>query len=106
MLQDIRFAWRTLTRSRGFSLVAVLCLALGIGANTAVFSIAYGVLFRELPFPDAERLVAVSSTNERRGIAAGLLTFGDLGDLELSGAFSGVAARTADLSFTLTADEV
>ena len=106
MLQDIRFAWRTLTRSRGFSLVAVLCLALGIGANTAVFSIAYGVLFRELPFPDAEHLVAVSSTNERRGIAAGLLTFGDLGDLELSGAFSGVAARTADLSFTLTADEV
>jgi predicted permease len=57
--QDLRYTARTLGRARGFTTVAVLVLALGIGANTAVFSVTDYVLIRPLPFPAAERLVKV-----------------------------------------------
>ncbi len=60
MLQDIRLALRTLSRQRGFATAALLTLALGIGATTAIFSVVYGVLLRPLPFPDPDRLVQLS----------------------------------------------
>ena len=55
--QDLRYAIRTLSRARGFALTAILVTALGVGANTAAFSVADFVLFRPLPFPDADRVV-------------------------------------------------
>src|SRR6187455_220562 len=58
--QDVRFAARSLSRARGLSLVAVLTFALGIGANTAVFSLVNAVLIRPLPFADPDKLVMVS----------------------------------------------
>jgi len=58
---DFRYAWRTLVRAPAFALAAILTLAIGIGATTAVFSVVYAVLFRPLPYPDAERLVRVFS---------------------------------------------
>jgi putative ABC transport system permease protein len=59
ILRDVRFAARGLRRTPGFTAAAVLTLALGIGATTAVFSVVYGVIFRPLPFPTADRLVQV-----------------------------------------------
>ena len=67
--QDVRYAIRTLRRRPGFTAVAVTTLALGIGATTAVFSVADALLFRSLPYPDGSRLVSVEETNSRLGFS-------------------------------------
>src|SRR5215475_1949995 len=59
LLQDVRYGTRTMAKAPGFTVVAVLALALGIGASTAIFSVAYGILARPLPYPDADRVALV-----------------------------------------------
>jgi putative ABC transport system permease protein len=64
-IRNVRYALRTFTRAPGFAATVVLTLALGMGANTAVFSIVNAVLLRPLPFPHGDRLMRVSQTQER-----------------------------------------
>src|SRR5919106_182276 len=67
-MQDLRYAIRTLAKQPIFTLVAVLTLTLGIGANTAIFSLLYQILLRPLPYPDAERLVFIWNTYPLMGL--------------------------------------
>ena len=61
---DVKLAARMLAKRPGFTAVAVITLALGIGANTAIFSVVNGLMFRPLPVPESERLVALTETEE------------------------------------------
>ena len=67
LTQDLRFTFRTLRRDRAFAIVAVLILALGIGANVAVFSVVNTILLRPLPFPAAQQLVRIVEKNPKTG---------------------------------------
>jgi putative ABC transport system permease protein len=69
MISDCRFGVRQLRKNPGFTAVAVLTLALGIGANTAIFSVVYAVLLKPLPFTNPEQLFTAFQTNKQQGIA-------------------------------------
>jgi putative ABC transport system permease protein len=80
LLQDVRFGWRLLRRSPGFTIAAVLALALGIGATTAVFTLLDRVVLRPLPYPDPDRLAMVWDTNPGKALTherISPVTFGD-----------------------------
>ena len=79
-LHDIRYGFRILLKHKGFTAVAIIALALGIGANTAIFSLVNGVLLRPLPFPDAERIIYLEGKNPAAGITESNISFLDFTD--------------------------
>src|SRR5689334_13738326 len=81
MLGDLKFALRILRRSPGVTAAAVLALALGIGANTAIFSVVDGVLLRPLPYPQSQDLVRVYRTHSRNGVYNAPFSYPDFKDL-------------------------
>jgi putative ABC transport system permease protein len=101
LAQDIRYGLRQLRRNSGFTIVAVLTLALGIGANTAIFSVVNAVLLRPLPFHAPNQLVSVVSTR-LRGNVADNASYPDFADWRTQNhVFSQMAAYDTD-NFTLT----
>ena len=79
--QDLHYAWRSLRSAPGFTAVALLTLALGIGANTAIFSVVRGVLLEPLPFTEADRLVRVWHAQPSGGIEQGAFSEPDYLDI-------------------------
>jgi putative ABC transport system permease protein len=102
LLQDLRYGIRMLIKRPGFTFVALIALALGIGANTAIFSVINAVLLRPLPFAEPERLVNLWETRPQRGISRNPASYPDFVDWrDQSDAFERVAAFDSS-SFTLT----
>jgi len=99
VLQDVRYALRSLRRHPVFAITAILTLALGIGANTAIFSAVYGVLLRPLPYPEPDRLLTVWGHHASIGRETASLP--DFLDWRQARSFSGMAAR-ANATYTVT----
>jgi putative ABC transport system permease protein len=97
LMQDVCYALRTMRRQPGFSAVSVLTLALGIGATTAIFSVVNSILLRPLPFPNADRIVALFATTPKRNIYRDTTSFPDFSDWQSqSHAFAQMAAYRPD----------
>jgi putative ABC transport system permease protein len=100
--QDVRHGLRAIAKSPGFTAVAVLTLALGIGANTAIFSVVNAVLLRALPFPNSGRLVALWGVREHTGENRRALSYPDFEDLRAHSRSLESAAAYDEGAFTLT----
>src|ERR1044071_800821 len=105
LIQDLPYGIRTLLKNRAFTAVAVITLALGIGANTAIFSAVNAMLIQPLPFQDSDKLMTVWRTNPRLGYPQLPFSYPDFNDFkQQSETFEDVAAWSinGDTRFNLT----
>jgi putative ABC transport system permease protein len=101
LLLDLRYGLRSLARNRGFTAAALLCLAIGIGVNTGIYTIVNAILFRPLPFADAERVVSIFWTDYDRDIDDWGVAPGDLEDFRATDLFERLeAVYQRDVSIT------
>src|SRR5215471_9696998 len=99
LLRNLRFALRLLSQNPGFALATILTLALGIGANTAIFTVTSALLLRPFPYHDPEQLVTLSAKDKSKDFGGTLLRYELLRDANRS--FQSVAVWTND-NFNLT----
>ena len=105
LLQDLRYAFRTLVKNPGFAALTILCLALGIGVNSTIFSVVDTVAIRPLPFTDPDRLVSLRTTHQVNGIDRGDASYLDVQDWKArTRTFSDIATVTGR-SLTLSDSE-
>src|SRR5215210_4153778 len=96
LLQDLRYGFRMLLKNPGFTFIAVAALALGIGANTAIFSAVNAVLLRPLPYANADRLVMLYEKRLKEGVLDNVVSPADFIDWsKMNVAFDGIAGFTA-----------
>ena len=106
LMRDIRFSFRTLSKSPGFTLVSVLTMALGIGALSSIFSVVNAVVLRALPYEASERLVLVDGYSQKEESQHQPLSFPDLRDIgKRQRSFESLAARTDARSFIVHGDQ-
>ncbi|HEX8087320.1 MAG TPA: ABC transporter permease, partial [Blastocatellia bacterium] len=105
-IQDLRYGLRTLLKNRGFTAVALLALALGIGANTAIFTVVNAVLLRPLPYEDPERLVLIQANNPQQKIKQAPTSLPDFFDWsDQNSAFEQIAAYSRWSTIITSGDE-
>jgi len=103
ILQDVRYSLRLLVKNPAFTFVVVLTLALGIGANTAIFSFANGILLRPLPYPQSDRLAVLDETALKRGINSMGVSYPNFLDWrEQNSVFTGIGVYFNDNRFSLS----
>jgi putative ABC transport system permease protein len=104
LLQDIRYGFRVLLKSPVFTIAAILCLGLGIGANAAIFSFVYGIAIRPLPFDDSHRLLYLNENSPARGYSRLSISYADFADWrEQQATFENISIYSG-WSLTLTGD--
>ena len=102
LIQDIKFGLRMLLKSPSLSIIATIALALGIGANTAIFSVVNAVLLRPLPFPNSESLMSVYETNVQRGGIRGSHSYPNFFDIRSQNTVFEHVAAFYNASFVMT----
>src|SRR5690348_16412209 len=104
MLNDLRFALRSLARARGFAIAVILTLGLGIGANTAIFSVVRGVMLRPLPHRDGGRLVYLRQSANGPGRENVAFSVPEINDFRESSKTLGGIAEYSPVTLTMVTD--